>query len=226
MFFKPEDITFKVFAGVVGWLIGAIQTHGMLAVVLGVALETVVIPIPSPLILMAAGFILITAESISQALLQSFWISVVAAAAQTIGSYIVYGIAFFGGRPLIESYEKWHGVSWDEVVNFRENFEKNGREEVTLFILRAVPIVPLSVVSGVAGAIKMDFRKFTVFTFLGAIPRNVVLALLGWQLAGAYEALAYQLNSVETAVSVFLVVLIAGYFLAHRFSRKFQKILH
>jgi membrane protein DedA with SNARE-associated domain len=214
-----------VLSGIVAGLVEAIRVHGMLAVVLGVAVETVVVPIPSPVILMAAGFILITAESFSQALLQALSMSVVAGVAQTVGSYIVYGLAFYGGRPLIERYERWHGVSWSEVEDFRKGFERGGKEGLTLFLLRAIPVVPLSVVSGVAGVIKMDFRSFTAYTFLGTVPRNMALALLGWQLAGAYGALAQQINSVETLVTVVLLVAIAGYVLAHKFKDKLSGFL-
>lgn len=209
--------------GMAGWLVEAIRAHGLLAVVLGVAVETVVVPLPSPVILMAAGFILVTAGGFWQALLQSLAISVVAGAAQTLGSYFVYGLASWGGRPLIERYERWHGVSWKEIEDFKRGFERGGKEGATLFLLRAIPVVPLSVVSGVAGVIKMDFRRFTTWTFLGTVPRNLFLAMLGWQLAGAYGKLALWINSAETLVTIVVVVALAGYVLAHRFKDKLQK---
>jgi len=201
-----------------------IANYGILAVIAGVAIETVVVPIPSPLILMAAGFLLITAEKFSQAFLHSFGISLVAGIAQTIGSYIVYGVAFFGGKPLIDRYEKLHGVSWKEIETFRSKFERGRREELTLFLLRAIPVMPLSVISGVCGIIKMDFKKFTLATFLGTIPRNMFLSLLGWQLAGAYGSLALWINHAETVLTICLAVLIAGYVLAHKFKDLIQKV--
>jgi len=184
------------------WLISLIQTHGILAVILGVVIETIVVPIPSPMILMAAGFILIPAQTLSQAFLQSLWIAAVAGLAQTIGSYFVYGIAYYGGKPIIDKYEKWHGVSWKDISTFQKKFQKKGRETLTLGVMRALPIMPLSVISGVAGILKMDFKRYTLATLAGVIPRNVFLALLGWQLKSAYAALAGVIDKMETVMPI------------------------
>ncbi|MBN2423357.1 VTT domain-containing protein [Candidatus Woesearchaeota archaeon] len=198
-------------------LIEAIQTHGILAVIIGVAIETIIVPIPSPLILMAAGFIMITSETIASAFLHALWISVVAGLAQTIGSYFVYGIAYYGGKPLIDKFEKLHGVSWKEIETFQKKFEKKRKEEVTLGILRALPVMPLSVVSGVAGIIKMNFRKFTLATFIGVIPRNIFLALLGWQLKETYEKMAIYIDNIESVMTILVLMAIIAYILAHKF---------
>ncbi|MBU0756837.1 MAG: VTT domain-containing protein [Nanoarchaeota archaeon] len=206
-----------MFSGFTSWLLAAITTHKMLAVVLGVAIETIIVPIPSPIILMFAGYVLIDAPTFFGAFFQALWISLVAGLTQTIGSYFVFGIAYYGGKPLIDRFEKLHGVSWKEILDFRKKFEKKKRQEVTLAVLRALPIMPLSVISGVAGVIKMDFRKYTLATFIGTIPRNMILALLGWTLKDAYEALAMTIDHMETIVSIILVILILVYIVAHKY---------
>ncbi|MBD3203103.1 hypothetical protein GF327_02325 [Candidatus Woesearchaeota archaeon] len=206
-----------MFSGFTQGLIEAIRTHGILAVIVGVAIETIIVPIPSPLILMSAGYILIESTSLFGAATHALVISVIAGTAQTVGSYLVYGIAYYGGKPLIDRYERFHGVSWEEITTFKHKFEKKKREELTLGILRALPIMPLSVISGVAGIIKMDFKRFTVATFLGVIPRNMFLALFGWQLKETYEKMAHYIDNIETVVTVLIVIAIVGYILANRF---------
>jgi membrane protein DedA with SNARE-associated domain len=198
-------------------LIHAIRTHGILAVIIGVAIETIIVPLPSPLILMAAGYILIESNSFISAFGHALFISIIAGIAQTIGSYFVYGIAYYGGKPLIVKYEKLHGVSWKEILTFKKKFKKKKKEEITLGILRALPIMPLSVFSGVAGIVKMDFQRFTLATFLGVIPRNVFLALLGWQLKETYEKFAIYIDNIETIMTVLIVFVIIGYILANKF---------
>jgi membrane protein DedA with SNARE-associated domain len=201
--------------GLTQWLLDAIKSHGLLAVILGVAIETIIVPIPSPLILMAAGSVLIEANSIWLALFHALWISIVAGIAQTVGSYFVYGIAYTGGKPLIERFQRWHGISWDEIEEFQKKF-KGRREGLMLFLLRAIPIMPLSIVSGVAGVIKMKWKAFSIYTFLGTIPRNTFLALLGWYMKEMYISFAGRIDHIETTVTILLILAIAAYIVLHK----------
>ncbi len=53
------------------WIMELMRAHGQLAVFIGVMIEQIIVPIPSPLIIMGAGAILIHPEaSIADALLQ------------------------------------------------------------------------------------------------------------------------------------------------------------
>ena len=101
-----------MFSELTAWILEGIRTHGLLAVIIGVAIETIIIPIPSPLIVMAAGYVLIPQGALMAVLWNALWIAVVAGLAQTIGSYFLFFIGYYGGKPIIEKYEKWHGVSW------------------------------------------------------------------------------------------------------------------
>ena len=147
-----------MFGEITTWLLEAIKSHGILAVVLGVVIETIIVPIPSPLILMTAGYVLIPHGSFLSIMWAALWISLVAGLAQTIGSYMLYFIGYYGGKPLITKFEKFHGVSWYVIKKLQKKFSKKRKEETTLFLLRALPIMPLSVISGVVGIMKMDFK--------------------------------------------------------------------
>ena len=48
--------------GVVQWILVMIQAYGPYSVFVAVILEEILIPIPSPLVIMGAGFILIPAQ--------------------------------------------------------------------------------------------------------------------------------------------------------------------
>jgi len=205
-----------MFTELTDWLLSAIHTHGILAVVLGVVIETVIVPIPSPLILMAAGSILIPSGPIYMILLNALWISLIAGLAQTIGSYILFFIGYYGGKPIIEKYERFHGVSWKEIQSFQKKFSKKRKEEYTLFLLRALPIMPLSVVSGVAGILEIDKKKYTIATFLGTIPRNLILSLMGYYMKGGYDIIAGHFDNAETILTILVILLILGYILGHK----------
>ncbi len=205
-----------MFGELTAWLLELIQSHGILAVVLGVVIETIIVPLPSPLILMTAGFVLIPHGPLLSIVWTALWISIVAGIAQTIGSYMLYFIGYYGGKPIITKYEKLHGVSWTDIQKFEKKFSKKNRQNITLAMMRALPIMPLSVISGVAGILKMDFRKYTAATFLGVIPRNMSLALIGYAFSGFYETIALYFDKAETIMTVLIILLVIFYILGQK----------
>ncbi|HPD61762.1 MAG TPA: VTT domain-containing protein, partial [Thermodesulfobacteriota bacterium] len=70
----------------------------------------------------------------------------------------------------------------------------------------ALPIVPLSLISAAAGAIRIPLMDFTIWTFLGAIPRCLILSYLGYLTRDSYEGLAGQINAIESIVSLSIVI--------------------
>jgi len=206
-----------MFGDITTWILELIRTHGILAVIIGVVIETIIVPLPSPLIVMTAGYVLIPHGSILAIAWAALWISLVAGIAQTIGSYLLYYIGYFGGKPIIVKYEKWHGVSWKEIQKFQKKFSRKRKEEYTLFLMRLLPIMPLSVISGLVGIMKMDFKKYTIATFLGVVPRNIFLALCGFVFSGFYEVIAQYIDHAETFMTLIIVGLVGVYIVGHKF---------
>lgn len=215
-------------SGLTEAILQGIRDHGIWYVIMGVAIETIVVPLPSPLIVMFAGSVLIDTSSVVSVLWGALWISVIAGAAQTIGSFLLYLIGYWGGKPVISKYHKFIGVSWGDIEAFQKKFGKGRKEAVTLFILRALPIMPLSVISGVAGVMEMDTKKYTIATFLGTIPRDFILALGGVFLTEAYITIAKYLDNAETIMTGILILLIVAYIIGHKmgvFERMRKNIL-
>ena len=214
-----------MFGELTTWILELIRSHGILAVVLGVIIETVIVPLPSPLIVMTAGYILIPQGTLLEIILNAAWISLVAGLAQTIGSYLLFYIGYYGGKPVIQKFRKFHGVSWSDIKNFQKKFSKGKKEDFTLFALRVLPIMPLSVVSGVAGVMKMNIKRYTIATFLGVLPRNFLLAILGFSFGGFYTMIANKIDHAETIMTVLLVFLILFYIVGQKtgFFNKLRK---
>src|SRR3989338_8386934 len=99
------------------WVLESIRTHGPLSVVIGVLIESVVVPLPSPLIIMGAGAILISPELSWAGALSPMVTRIVlpGSLAATAGAFIGYGIGFWGGRPVIERLERVLGFGWTDV---------------------------------------------------------------------------------------------------------------
>lgn len=206
-------------------LVELIRQHGVLAVVLAALIEEILVPIPSPIVPMAAGAILVTATDPVAAFLQIvLLISIPASVASVISSYFVYSITYYGGKPAVEKYGKYLDFTWEELEGLEDHFGGE-REKYYVAGLRAVPVVPLSLVSGAAGLFRMDWRQYGFWSFVGMMPRNTGLALLGWYFSDSFLALSSRIDSLSTLVLVSLVVLVGGYFLYRYLDRTIRNYL-
>jgi membrane protein DedA with SNARE-associated domain len=189
------------------WIMALMRAHGQLAVFIGVMIEQIIVPIPSPMIIMGAGAILILpALSVPDAFLQILWIIVLPGTiACTLGSYIGYTISFYGGKALVVRFQRFLGVDWDQIANLEKRFQGK-REALMIFLTRAIPVFPISLVSIFAGLLRVPIKPFTIFTFLGAIFRCLLLAFVGWWIGATYERVATRLDSLETVVSILLMI--------------------
>jgi len=198
------------------------RTHGQLSVFIGVIIEQIIVPIPSPMIVMGAGAILVSPElSIPNAFLQILWIIVLPGTiASTLGSYIGYLISYYGGKALVVRYQRFLGVDWKEIENLEKRFQGK-REALSIFFSRAIPVFPISLVSIFAGLLRVPVRPFTFYTFLGSIPRCLFLGFVGWWIGATYEKVATRLDSMETIVSILLLIGMGGVlgYLYYRFRK-------
>ncbi|MFB6204593.1 MAG: DedA family protein [Candidatus Nanohaloarchaea archaeon] len=201
-------------------LVQLVQQHGVLAVVLGMVIEEVFVPIPSPVVPMAAGFIIVDAATVPAALLQIlFVIALPASIASVLSSYFVYAIAFHGGKPVIDRWGRYLDIRWEEVQELESHFD-SGRERYYVALFRAVPVVPLSLISGAAGLFRMDWREYGVWSFIGMMPRNFVLAFIGWRVKDDFLLLASKIDTLSTAVLLLVAGAVAG-IIAYRKAQDF-----
>ncbi len=198
------------------------RAHGQLSVFVGVMIEQIIVPIPSPLIIMGAGAILIPAEiSIPNAFLQILWIIVLPGSiASTLGSYIGYLISLYGGKALVVRFQRFLDVDWQEIENLEKRF-KGKKEALSIFFSRAIPVFPISLVSIFAGLLRVPIRPFTFYTFLGSIFRCFFLGFFGWWVGATYEKVATHLDSVETIVSIVMLIGMGSVFICLYY--KFRK---
>ncbi|MFB3885966.1 MAG: DedA family protein [Thermodesulfobacteriota bacterium] len=189
------------------WIMESMRAYGQLSVFIGVMIEQIIVPIPSPLIVMGAGALLIPAGiSISNAFLQILWIIVLPGSlASTLGSYIGYLISFHGGKALVVRLQRFLDVDWQEMENLERRF-KGKKEALSIFFSRAIPVFPISLVSIFAGLLRIPIGSFTLYTFLGSIFRCLFLGFFGWSIGATYEKVAARLDSVETIVSVVMLI--------------------
>jgi len=182
---------------------------GYVGVMLAMAIESAMVPLPSELVLPYAGF-LVSDPSKVEPLTNgpwSFWIVVaVATIGNTIGSIIGYYIGAWGGRPFLERYGKYLLIRPHELELADRFFQKYG--PATAFFSRLMPIVR-TFISFPAGVAHMPIGKFILYSTLGAIPWSILLVSAGVQLGANWVDIRHALQPYDLAIAVVVVLLFA-----------------
>jgi membrane protein DedA with SNARE-associated domain len=193
-------------AAVFHWLSGLFTAAGYWGIVLAMTLESAGIPLPSEIVMPLAGYL------VSQGHFTLLGAGLAGTIGNLLGSIIAYGIGLWGGRPLLLRYGKYVLISRGEIERADRWFARYG--EITVLVSRVVPIVR-TYFSFPAGAARMPFGRFCLYTFLGSLPWSFALTYLGvllgqhfTQLGGAFRLLDY--------VVALLIVLAVGWYIYSR----------
>ena len=143
-------------------------------------IESSFIPFPSELVVPPAAYLAMQQGSS----MNIYMVVVVATLGALVGALINYYLALWIGRPVVYAFANsrlGHILLLDsEKVNKAEQyFDKHGA--ISTFIGRLIPAVR-QLISIPAGLARMNIGTFSIFTSLGALTWNVILALLGYLL--------------------------------------------
>ncbi len=190
---------------------------GAIGVFSAAFLEEVIAPIPSTIVLVGSGFILASgALSLDTLFSLVFKVAIPAALGMALGSLFVFGLAYFFGKPAIERWGKWFGLTWEDIEKSKEKFSKGPKDEITLFVLRATPAVPSVAISAFAGLIRFPLRPYLLYSFLGSIVRALILGFVGSRVGALYFHYAEEISDIENYVLVSIAILIVA-FVVYRF---------
>jgi membrane protein DedA with SNARE-associated domain len=142
-------------------------------------IESSFIPFPSEVIVPPAAYLACTKGDVSIVMVVAL-----ATAGAIIGALINYYLSVWIGRPIVYKFANsrfGHACLIDEakVRHAEEYFDKHGA--ASTFFGRLIPAVR-QLISIPAGLARMNIGKFILFTGLGALTWNVVLASLGYWL--------------------------------------------
>jgi len=197
---------------------------GYLGVALAVALETIVAPIPSEVILPMAGWKVSQSAadaSIVEPLTNLPWNLPLAVAFATagsvVGAFVGYAIGSWGGRPILDRWGRYVGIGADDLDRADRWFDRWGSWAV--FLGRMVPLVR-TFVSYPAGISRMPMGRFLLFSTLGSLPWNLALIAAGFLVGENYPEIEAAIKPYEyviyVAILVGLAVLVARWYLGRR----------
>ena len=179
---------------VLGTLQDYVVQYGYWAVALSLLLENAGVPVPGETILLLASFLAFSREE-----LELSYIIVVAVCAATLGDNLGFAIGYRGGRPLLDRYQKFFRISPATVQRGERLFEQYGA--ITIFFARF--IFGLRVIAGpLAGVLRMRWKRFAVFNFLGALLWVSVISTVGYKFGKHWDRLVHYIEKLNVGIAI------------------------
>ena len=200
------------------WLVDVIGRLGYSGIILLMAMESSVLPVPSELVMPPAGYLAYRGE-------MNLWVALLCGTVGSLaGAYANYWVASKIGRWIFVRYGKWVLLTEKSLERTERFFNRHG--EIATFIGRLFPVIR-HLISIPAGLARMRLDRFFLYTGVGAALWCAVLLGIGWLLGQAGSVLsaeqiqAYTRRAVLAMVPL-TIVLVIGYVWWHRRSRRLR----
>ena len=185
-----------------------VAEYGYWAVALALFCENAGIPVPGETTLLLASFL-----AYSEHKLQLGWIIVIATCAATIGDNLGYALGHYGGRPLLDRYRSFFRIPQSVVDRGEALFARYG--PAAIFFARFV--FGMRVIAGpLAGVLRMRWRPFAIFNFLGAAVWVTFIAGAGYLFGQHWRTLVRTMQRFNIAVVIVVAVVILYVWWRHR----------
>lgn len=183
------------------WVVNLIDAGGYWGIALLMALENIFPPIPSELIMGIGGIRVGQGRMAMAPLLFAGTVGTV------IGNYFWYWIGWKLGkerlRPLVRRFGRILTIEWKEVEMLNRLFKRHG--EKIVFFFRFMPAFR-TIVSLPAGLFHMGHARFLIWTGMGALIWNIILAGSGMLLGAHFRRIDDYLGPVTTAAVGLIVI--------------------
>ena len=197
----------------INWLIETVSTLGYPGIVVLMAIESSLLPLPSELVMPPAGYLA------AQGRMDPFLAVAAGTLGSILGALVNYYLAIWIGEPLVRRFGKYVLISDKSLTRTQAYFARHG--EISTFVGRLLPVIR-HLISIPAGLARMNLGKFALFTALGAAIWCSVLTYIGW-FVGSHETqlkeISYQAMAHDVLIKYILPalgLLIVGYVIWHR----------
>lgn len=150
---------------------------GFLLVFLFMTMESTVLPIPSEVVMIPAGFMAYRGELTFGSFWPDFIVMVIMGTAGSLcGAWINYIVSLKLGRPVLYKYGKYFFLPQHHLEKAEEIFRQYG--DIATFVCRLVPVLR-HLISIPAGLSQMNKISFSAYTLAGAGVWMVILTAVG-----------------------------------------------
>lgn len=202
-----------------------VNNASYLFVFIFMVIESSFIPFPSEVVVPPAAYL-----AMQRGDMNIFAVVAVATAGALVGALINYVLSLLIGRPIVYAFANsrlGHACLIDQakVEKAEKYFDKHGA--TSTFIGRLIPAVR-QLISIPAGIARMNIWVFCLYTALGALVWNAILAGLGWWLSmhvslDELYAAVEKYNSYLSLGGLILLLACVAYILYNAFKKKDTK---
>jgi membrane protein DedA with SNARE-associated domain len=190
----PTDL-----GGLTGWVAGVIDSLGETGVGLLVALETIMPPVPSELVLAMAGYLA------SEGDVNPLLVVLTATVGSVAGALTLYWLGRVAGEDRLRRWlDRLPLVDPSDLDKADRWFDRYGRYAVLFG--RMVPVVR-SLVSVPAGACGMPLPRFVALTAIGSGGWNALFVGLGYGLGARWQDIERYSTWFDVAIAVTFAVM-------------------
>ncbi len=183
------------------YVLNLVKEFGYIGIILGMAIESSLVPLPSEIVMIPAGVLAQKGE------MNFFMVVFCGVLGSYLGSLANYVGAYFLGRPLIVKYGKYFFLKEKKLKRVEAFFRKFGN--ISIFIARLIPVIR-HFISIPAGFAKMNFFSFSLYTILGSALWMLVLTSVGYFI-GQNSEKVHELMPLLKMVTLGFCIAIVGY---------------
>jgi len=169
-------------------VIDSIGTAGIFVLML---LDSACIPTSSEAIMLFAGF------KVADGRFTMLEIVIAGAAGNLVGSWVAYGIGYYGRIELLKRHGRWLHIGPKQIAWADRWFERYG--DATVFFSRMLPVIR-TFISLPAGVARMPFWRFSALSLAGIIPWVLAWGLVGKSVGSDWKSLQDKLHYVDYAI--------------------------
>ena len=191
----------------------SIQGGGYPIIILLMAMESSIVPLPSELVIPIAAYYAATHTSATSVT----GVVLAAVLGSWIGASLMYWAARWAGRPLVLKFGRYALVSPSKVEAAEAWSARYG--QIGVFVSRLLPVIR-HLIGIPSGIVRLNFAKYSLFTILGSAVWCTVLARVGIIAGNNPELMQGDLKTVAIWV-IGAAVILGGlyYFFVYRLSR-------
>ncbi len=179
------------------WLLNQLLTLGYPGIMVLMAMESSVLPVPAELVMPPAGYWVAKGEMDATLAIAAGVVGSV------VGSLVNYGVAHWLGRGFVRRFGRYVFVSEQSLARAERYFAAHG--EISVLMGRMLPVVR-HLISIPAGISRMPLLRFLSYTALGAFAWCSILTAIGYVLGQNEGVLRHE--EVRRYVSRALLIVI------------------
>src|SRR5438034_7917057 len=178
-----------MFKELIDWYLRSLESGGYPLIVLLMAIESSIVPLPSELVIPPAAHLAQTKGNLSMA-----GIVVAGTIGSWLGATAMYWAARLAGRPLVMRYGKLVLITSEKVQGAERWAGHYG--SMGIFISRLLPVVR-HLIGIPAGIVRMNYKTFSIYTLLGSGIWCAVLCYVGIKMGQDEKLMKGELHRIS-----------------------------